>query len=131
MRIANLDGRLSLLVADDRAIDVAAASGGRFEPEPQAIFERWDEFRGWAASARADGARPFSRLELGPPVPAPRQIFAIGMNYAMHANEIGLAPPERPPVFTKFASSIAGPYASVEHPGGAVDWEVELVVAIG
>jgi 2,4-diketo-3-deoxy-L-fuconate hydrolase len=34
-------------------------------------------------------------------------------------------------VFTKFPTSITGPNATVELPSGNVDWEVELVVAIG
>ncbi len=36
--------------------------------------------------------------------------------------------PTSPLVFTKFASSLGGPDVDVEHPGGSLDWEVELVV---
>ena len=50
MRIANLSGRLSL-VRGDTAVDVAAASGGRFGPAVQDVYERFDEFRRWAATA--------------------------------------------------------------------------------
>jgi 2-keto-4-pentenoate hydratase/2-oxohepta-3-ene-1,7-dioic acid hydratase in catechol pathway len=69
---------------------------------------------------------------LGSPAPAPRQLFAIGLNYRAHALESGFAIPEDPPVFTKFVSSITGPH----HRGGSAalrhtDWEVELVVTVG
>jgi 2-keto-4-pentenoate hydratase/2-oxohepta-3-ene-1,7-dioic acid hydratase in catechol pathway len=130
MRIANLDGRLVLL-SGERALDVERASTGRFAPDAQAVYERWDEFTEWAAGQAGDGD-PFDPARLGAPVPRPGQVFAIGMNYRSHADEVsyehdGFAPP----VFTKFPSCITGPYADVEHPGGSVDWEVELVAVIG
>jgi 2-keto-4-pentenoate hydratase/2-oxohepta-3-ene-1,7-dioic acid hydratase in catechol pathway len=69
--------------------------------------------------------------ELGPPVPHPPQVFAIGLNYRAHAEEGGLATPESPMVFTKFPSSITGPNGEISLPPGAVDDEAELVVVIG
>jgi 2-keto-4-pentenoate hydratase/2-oxohepta-3-ene-1,7-dioic acid hydratase in catechol pathway len=130
MRLANVAGRLALIV-DGLAVDVAEASGGVFDESPQRVFDRWDDFREWVAAAPLGGGEPFSEDELGPPVPEPRQIFAIGMNYGAHADEVGVPRPEQPPVFTKFVTSLAGPYVPVEHPGGDVDWEVELVAVIG
>jgi 2,4-diketo-3-deoxy-L-fuconate hydrolase len=54
------------------------------------------------------------------------------LNYSSHANEVDYDYKSvAPPVFTKFPTSITGPYANVEHPGGSVDWEVELVVVLG
>jgi 2-keto-4-pentenoate hydratase/2-oxohepta-3-ene-1,7-dioic acid hydratase in catechol pathway len=130
MRIANLDGRLSIVV-DELAVDVAEASGGRFGPEVQAIYERFDEFREWAAAAALPAGRSFDPAELGAPAPHPRQLFAIGLNYSEHANESGFAAPPSPAVFTKFVTSITGPYSDVTLPQGNVDWEVELVAVIG
>jgi 2,4-didehydro-3-deoxy-L-rhamnonate hydrolase len=40
MRIANIDGRAHL-VTDGLALDVAAVSGGRFGPGPQAVYDDW------------------------------------------------------------------------------------------
>ena len=112
-------------------LDVEKASDGRFSGDPQAIFGQWDEFREWAARAEGRADLAISPAELGAPAPAPRQVFAIGLNYAEHVNESGMGRPDSPTVFTKFPSSITGPNATVELPSGAVDWEVELVVAIG
>jgi 2-keto-4-pentenoate hydratase/2-oxohepta-3-ene-1,7-dioic acid hydratase in catechol pathway len=64
-------------------------------------------------------------------VPAPRQLFAVGLNYADHAAESGVERPESPVIFTKFASAISGPVTTVPLPSDTVDWEVELVVVIG
>jgi len=58
-------------------------------------------------------------------------VFAVGLNYADHAAEAGIARPEAPVIFTKFASAISGPVTTVPLPPGSVDWEVELVVVIG
>ncbi|MGW1202323.1 fumarylacetoacetate hydrolase family protein [Streptomyces cyaneofuscatus] len=132
MRIANLSGRLAL-IADDRAIDVEQASGGTFAADPQAVYERWDEFRTWAAGADLSAGAPFEASDLGSPVPAPRQTLAIGLNYRDHAAESGfVAPDGLPPVFTKYVTSISGPVTEVAlPPGGHTDWEVELVAVIG
>ncbi|MGV9798435.1 fumarylacetoacetate hydrolase family protein [Mycobacterium sp. NPDC003449] len=129
MRIANLRDRLVLLT-DGGAIDVHTASAGRFGPDPQAVFEDWPAFAGWARTASGDG-QPYAETELGAPVPRPAQVFGIGLNYVKHAAESGLPLPERPMVFTKFPSSITGPHGEIALSGNTVDWEVELVVVIG
>jgi 2-keto-4-pentenoate hydratase/2-oxohepta-3-ene-1,7-dioic acid hydratase in catechol pathway len=137
LRIANLSNRL-VLVTGELAIDVSTASGGRFEPDPAAIYPRWQEFTQWAVSTvlpdpEKFGAQPFARESLGSPSPAPRQVFGIGLNYSEHVAESGFAKPVTlPPVFTKFPSCITGPYGDITlPPGGHTDWEVELVVIIG
>jgi 2-keto-4-pentenoate hydratase/2-oxohepta-3-ene-1,7-dioic acid hydratase in catechol pathway len=136
VRIANLQGRIVVVrkTADgDLAYDVEKASSGRFTADPQAVYDRWEEFAGWAASAGWQDGSPFLHEDLGAPVPRPRQVFGIGLNYRDHAAEAGLtAPTEEPPVFTKFPSCITGPRGDIAlPPGGHVDWEVELVVVIG
>ena len=132
VRVISLDGRLMLLTAAG-AVDVNDVSAGRFAADPQAIYERWDEFRAWAATGAAGRATvPLPSADrLGAPVPRPRQVFAVGLNYAEHAEESRLARPEEPLIFTKFASSITGPTTTVVLPAGSVDWEVELVVVVG
>jgi 2-keto-4-pentenoate hydratase/2-oxohepta-3-ene-1,7-dioic acid hydratase in catechol pathway len=77
------------------------------------------------------GGVAFDRADLGAPVPRPRQVFAIGVNYAEHAAESGYPAGSLPITFTKFPSSLTGPDAQVELPPGSVDWEVELVIVIG
>ncbi|MFI8003508.1 fumarylacetoacetate hydrolase family protein [Streptomyces sp. NPDC086010] len=132
MRIANLSDRL-VLVVDGLAVDVEEASGGRFSADPQAVYDRWNEFRQWAARAALPGGNRFDPARLGSPAPTPRQVVAAGLNYRDHAAEAGFALPETmPPVFTKFATSISGPVTEVTlPPGGHTDWEIELVVVIG
>ena len=131
MRVGNLAGRL-VIVTGAGAIDVESASGGRFGPEPQAVYDQWAEFAGWAASADDAAAQPYEPAQLGAPAPAPRQSFGIGLNYRDHVAESGLTVPDQPSVFTKFPSCISGPQSDVVlPPGGHTDWEVELVAVIG
>jgi 2-keto-4-pentenoate hydratase/2-oxohepta-3-ene-1,7-dioic acid hydratase in catechol pathway len=128
MRVANLNHRLALLDGE-AAIDVETASDGRFGADPQAIYDHWEEFAAWARETR--GGAPYDRAELQAPVPRPRQVFALGLNYALHAEEAGLELPPMPLTFTKFPSCIAGPDAVVAVPSPRTDWEVELVAVIG
>ncbi|TRW45683.1 fumarylacetoacetate hydrolase family protein [Georgenia yuyongxinii] len=130
MRIANLNDR-AVLLDGDRALDVERASDGRFPADPQRVYDDWEAFRAWAERADLSAAEPFDPAELGPPVPTPRQIFAIGLNYRDHAEEASLPHPEHLVVFTKFQSSLAGPHAQVPVPGDTVDYETELVIVLG
>ncbi|SMO71654.1 ureidoglycolate lyase [Paracoccus laeviglucosivorans] len=62
-----------------------------------------------------------------------RKFIAIGLNYADHAAESGMAVPTEPVVFNKWTSCIVGPNDDVMIPEGSskTDWEVELGVVIG
>lgn len=134
MRIANVDGRAVVLISDDRGVDVEAASRGKFGPDLSSIYSRWEEFTAWASTLTGAAVDVVvDRAFLGSPSPAPRQVFAIGLNYSDHAKESGFAQPESlPPVFTKFQTCITGPDTTVVLPeGGNTDWEVELVAVIG
>ena len=109
MRIANLSGRLVLITADEAAVDVGQASDGRFGPDPQAVYDEWDAFTSWAQTADLPAAAPFAVEDLGPPVPRPRQVFAIGLNYGDHAAESGFQVPDAPTViFTKWFPALPG-----------------------
>jgi 2-keto-4-pentenoate hydratase/2-oxohepta-3-ene-1,7-dioic acid hydratase in catechol pathway len=119
-----------VLIREDGIVDIATASGGSLPDDPQAVFDHWDELRALAERVSSAEA-PLERHDLLAPVPRPRQVFAIGLNYAAHAAEAGLEPPEFPPTFTKFPTCLTGPEATVELPSEFVDWEVELVVVIG
>jgi 2-keto-4-pentenoate hydratase/2-oxohepta-3-ene-1,7-dioic acid hydratase in catechol pathway len=129
MKLATVDGR-AVLVTDNGVIDVADASGGRFAPDPAALYDEWDAFRAWAETATGD-ARPLDESTLGAPSPRPRQVFGIGLNYKSHAAESGMELPSMPAVFTKFPASLGGPFDPIVLSGEMVDWEVELVVVIG
>jgi 2-keto-4-pentenoate hydratase/2-oxohepta-3-ene-1,7-dioic acid hydratase in catechol pathway len=134
--LANVKGRASLLVrageSAQRVLDVERRSHGVFSSDPMDAIARWDEFGLFAAAQRFDETDPLLvDDDLGPCVPRPRQVFAIGLNYRDHAREANLPEPKQPMVFTKFPSCVAGARAEVSLTSDSVDWEVELVVVIG
>lgn len=70
---------------------------------------------------------------IGPCVGRVGKFICIGLNYADHAAESGMAIPAEPVVFNKWTSAICGPDDDVEIPRGSTktDWEVELGIVIG
>jgi 2-keto-4-pentenoate hydratase/2-oxohepta-3-ene-1,7-dioic acid hydratase in catechol pathway len=78
-------------------------------------------------------AHPLAGVTLLAPVPRPRAIFGIGLNYSEHARETGRELPEAPIVFLKLPSSAAAPYADVRFPAAVhrPDYEGELAIVMG
>jgi acylpyruvate hydrolase len=76
---------------------------------------------------------PLSDVTLLAPVPQPRAIFGIGLNYAAHAAEQGLEPPEVPIVFLKLPSSVVPPSGPIVCPPVVkrLDYEGELGIVMG
>ena len=70
---------------------------------------------------------------LGPCVGSVGKFIGIGLNYADHAAETGLAIPKEPVVFNKWVTCISGCNDDLQIPPGSTktDWEVELGVVIG
>jgi 2-keto-4-pentenoate hydratase/2-oxohepta-3-ene-1,7-dioic acid hydratase in catechol pathway len=76
----------------------------------------------------------WGEIRLGAPVPRPRKIVAVGLNYRDHSIESGAKePPKLPLIFAKFPTSICGPDDAVVLPASdaKVDYEAELGVVIG
>jgi 2-keto-4-pentenoate hydratase/2-oxohepta-3-ene-1,7-dioic acid hydratase in catechol pathway len=78
-------------------------------------------------------AFPLAGLELLAPVPRPRAIFGIGLNYRDHAAETGRDLPEFPIVFMKLPTSSAPPSGPIRCPAVVkrLDYEGELAIVIG
>jgi 2-keto-4-pentenoate hydratase/2-oxohepta-3-ene-1,7-dioic acid hydratase in catechol pathway len=72
-------------------------------------------------------------VQLGPPVPRPQKIIAVGLNYRDHSEEAGFKLPAYPLLFAKFPNSITGPYDRIVSPieDVQIDSEAELAVVIG
>ncbi len=118
MKLANVNGRAALVLGDEIA-DIATASDGRFGPDPMAPLRRLGRVRRRSPPRVTAGTGPLVEADLGSPVPRPRQVFAIGLNYRSHAEESGMAVPDVPATFTKFPASLAGPFDDIEIVGDA------------
>lgn len=131
-RFANIAGRSALVDEDDRWYDLARLSDGAISDDPMEAIG--DPSALGEAAARLHQAAPSGALadaQVLAPVPRPRSVFAIGLNYRDHATESAMELPENPLVFTKFPSCIVAPNAEVELRSSTADWEAELVVVIG
>ncbi len=129
----NADGRAALLV-DGRVYDLAELSGGQIPGSPmEVIVEYWDDALVVHETGAFGGGVPVEEVHLRPPVPSPQSVYAIGMNYRKHAAEAGLDVRPIPAVFTKFPSSLTGPYDTIVLPKGegTTDWEAELAFVVG
>jgi 2-keto-4-pentenoate hydratase/2-oxohepta-3-ene-1,7-dioic acid hydratase in catechol pathway len=76
---------------------------------------------------------PRDQVRLGPPITDPGKIVCVGLNYKGHALEQNKPWPEQPLLFAKAPTALAGCADDIELPvaNPKVDYEVELVVAIG
>ena len=82
------------------------------------------------------GAAPHHRLadlHLLAPVPHPKKVIAIGLNYADHIAETGREPPKEQVWFPKMSNAVNGPYDPIQKPKASdkVDYEAELVFIVG
>jgi 2-keto-4-pentenoate hydratase/2-oxohepta-3-ene-1,7-dioic acid hydratase in catechol pathway len=124
--------RLGLVLGDEVAeLDLELAPGAGVET---VLGENTD-----ATSALLDRARrrsdrlTLADLALLAPIPNPRKVFAVGLNYGSHLAETGAPQPEVPTIFAKFVNSISGPRDPIQRPrvSEALDYEGELAVVIG
>ena len=72
-------------------------------------------------------------IRFGAPIARPSKIVCIGLNYAKHAAESGMALPPEPIIFFKSTTALCGPNDNLIIPKNSekTDWEVELAVVIG
>ena len=115
-------------------VDVTEAAGGsRASVRSVAASgpEALEQLR--RAASSASGAVPVDQLRLAPAVPDPGKIICVGLNYRKHAAEGGMAVPEQPIYFAKYANSLAGSGEDVVIPAATrkTDYEIELVAVIG
>ncbi|HEY8185106.1 MAG TPA: fumarylacetoacetate hydrolase family protein [Pyrinomonadaceae bacterium] len=141
--------RVGALLNNQYLLDFAAAVDGTDGP---ANHLRWLDMDGpWFQKSRATYESLMNNLGLLPqanekgwltkradaywlaPVPRPGKVICIGLNYRDHAAESNMPIPERPVVFSKFATAVIAPGEPVVLPPAStqVDYEAELAVVIG
>jgi acylpyruvate hydrolase len=80
-----------------------------------------------------DAALPVAGVRRRAVVPRPGKVICVGLNYAAHIEETRREQSDYPVLFTKFATTITGPFDEIPLPpeSEAIDYEGELVVVIG
>ena len=114
-----------------KRIDVSAFG----EDYTDSFFENdgVDRLNKWLKNNKSGCPEVSNNTRLGCPVLKPSKIICVGLNYAKHAAEGGMAVPKEPVLFFKATSAIVGPNDDLIIPKGSkkTDWEVELAVVIG
>ena len=85
------------------------------------------------ADGIAEASFHASEVQLAAPIPRPTKVIGVGYNYLDHVKEQGREKPDRPVLFSKFASAVISDGSPIRHPAGthALDLEAELAVVIG
>ena len=115
-------------------VDVNAA-----DPEAPAsvrgLLERGSaaQQRAWEALERGTKRYNPATASLLAPVPDPRKIICLGLNYRDHAAESGMDIPTEPILFSKYPSALIGDQGAIVLPAVSdqVDYEAELVIVVG
>lgn len=125
------DGKIKpgILDADGRRRDISAF--GEDYTETFFATDGIQRLSTWLETAQCPEVSDSLRLDAC--IARPSKLICIGLNYAKHAAESGMAIPAEPIVFFKATSAICGPHDNVIIPRNSVktDWEVELAVVIG
>ncbi len=127
MQIASVEhegARLAVALEGERAVPLRGiAELGR--DTPLALLR--------AAELDRAGALPLDAVHFRPVVPRPGKVICVGLNYRAHIEETGRGDSDYPVLFTKFATSVAGPFDPIALPAesSGPDYEGELVVVIG
>lgn len=116
---------------DGTRLDVSAF--GRDYDEDFFGTDGIDELNKWLAKNESSCPVVADKVRLGTPLVRPSKIVCVGLNYAKHAEETGMALPTEPILFFKATSALVGPNDDVIIPKESekTDWEVELGVVIG
>lgn len=87
----------------------------------------------FAVSAPAGASFPFESVRLRAPIPRPRKLICVGLNYRDHAEETGSEIPNVPTIFNKFATSVIAPGDNIVLPkvSSQPDYEAEFAFVIG
>ncbi len=132
--------RLGVLVDEGRYIlDLNIASNGTIPPDPIAFLDGdyWELARKVlaqpVAELKAAALVEAEAVRRGAPIPEPRTLIAVGLNYHDHAEEGGQPVPPNPLLFAKAPAATIGPYDDIVFPPQVtqLDYEAELAIIIG
>ena len=130
-KLANIEGRAAL-VDGENYYDLETISNGKFNNDTSNALTNLvglSELSEDLSKSEPTGLLHDVRIDA--PISAPKNCYAVGLNYRNHAEEAGMDIPSVPMVFTKHTTCLVGPNSTIEMRSDHVDYEAELVVVIG
>lgn len=135
MRLARFEagGEIKLGLVEGEAVALLSDRIDGVGADMIGVISRWNALRGPAEALRGKADYALADVRLLAPIKRPGKILAIGLNYADHVAEAGIAKPAHQLWFTKAATAANGPYDPIQRPlvSTALDYEAELVAVIG
>src|SRR6476646_5116002 len=98
------------------------------------FIESGTEGRATAEKLAASGdGYPLDKVKLLAPIPRPRKLICVGLNYRDHAAETNSEIPSVPTIFNKFATAVIAPGDNIVLPkvSESPDYEAEFAFVIG
>ena len=118
-------------LANGKKLDVSAFG----QDYNEAFFggDGLERLESWLKTNQINCPEINEKERLGVPLTRPSKIVCVGLNYAKHAKEAGMAVPKEPVLFFKSTTALCGPNDGVIIPKNSkkTDWEVELAIVIG
>ena len=130
-KLANIEGRAAL-VEGENYYDLETLSSGKFDKDTSNALNNLNGLSELSKDLSISEPTGLLRnVRIDAPISAPKNCFAVGLNYKNHAEEAGMDIPAVPMIFTKHTTCLVGPNATIEMRSDHVDYEAELVVVIG
>src|SRR5437667_7060821 len=121
------------VVANDTVADICAAAATLPREMISLLSAGKEALEAARRAAETAPKIPLAQVKLEAPVRRPPEFLAVGLNYADHIAETGMAKPAFPIFFNKQSSCVNAPYDAIHLPRAseALDYEGELGFVIG
>ncbi len=130
-KLANIEGRAAL-VDGENYYDLETISNGKFDNDTSNALTNLVGLSELSEDlSKSEPTGLLHDVKIDAPISAPKNCYAVGLNYRNHAEEAGMDIPSVPMVFTKHTTCLVGPNSTIEMRSDHVDYEAELVVVIG
>jgi len=137
MRFVTFDSggksRPGLLTTNDEVVDLSIAGFSSILDLIEAGAAGRAKAEAFAAGAASENKYALKSVKLLAPIPRPRKLICVGLNYRDHAAETGSQIPDVPTIFNKFATAVIGPGDDIVLPkvSKSPDYEAEFAFVIG
>jgi len=137
MRFVTFDSggksRPGLLTTNDEVVDLSIAGFSSILDLIEAGAAGRAKAEAFAAGAASENKYALKSVKLLAPIPRPRKLICVGLNYRDHAAEASFEVPTFPTLFGRFRSSLIGHGAPLVKPSlsDQFDFEGEMVAVIG
>jgi 2-keto-4-pentenoate hydratase/2-oxohepta-3-ene-1,7-dioic acid hydratase in catechol pathway len=120
-------------VAGDQIVDLSGLGFSSVLELIESGPEGLNKAKDLLANAPADKKTPLSGAKLLAPIPTPRKLLCVGLNYLDHAKESNAEIPNVPTIFNKFATAVVAPGENIVLPkvSTSPDYEGEFAFVIG